>query len=121
MPRNLTYLFVGAISNDLVKNKKLALILDLDNTLIHASPAQRAPQSILSDPRISAITFSDGRYGREYRHLLRRRDFLEEFLGEASKICQLFVYTLGTRKYAEAVVSVLDPDGQYFGHRIVSQ
>lgn len=57
---------------------------------------------------------------REDHHLVQRRHGLQAFLSEASRYFQLSVYTHGLRKYAEGIVSNIDPEGVYFGHRIVS-
>ena len=108
------------MADGLLAQRKLALILDLDNTLIHASPLRGQIVSTSAENNVFNISFTDGKFGFQ-QHLVARRDYLGEFLQKASEICQLSVYTLGTRKYAEAVVSCIDPDGKYFGHRIVSQ
>ena len=38
-----------------------------------------------------------------------------------SKKYEMHVYTMGTRAYAEEVCSFLDPDGRFFGGRILSR
>ena len=40
---------------------------------------------------------------------------------EAHQYCVLYVYTHGTRAYAEGVASILDPTRKLFGHRIFSR
>lgn len=107
---------LGLLADGLVKQRKLALILDLDNTLIHAHPVPREPAVIPGD--MFHVVLRQG--AREDHHLVQRRHRLQEFLVEAAKLFQLSVYTHGLRKYAEGIVNNIDPDGQFFGHRIVS-
>lgn len=49
------------------------------------------------------------------------RPFAHEFIEAASKICEMYVYTMGERAYAVAMVRLLDPTGRFFGDRIISQ
>ena len=49
------------------------------------------------------------------------RPGLPKFMEEMSRIYEMHVYTMGTRNYAEAIVKAVDPDGKYFGGRIVSR
>lgn len=113
--------FYASLSSDLladglIKQRKLALILDLDNTLIHAHPVPREPTVVPGD--MFMVSLRHG--GREDHHLVQRRHMLHEFLTEAGKLFQLSVYTHGLRNYAEGIVSNIDPEGVFFGHRIVS-
>ena len=34
---------------------------------------------------------------------------------------EMHVYTMGTRSYAEAICNVVDPEGKFFGGRIISR
>lgn len=49
------------------------------------------------------------------------RPFAHKFLEEASKLYEMYVYTMGERVYALNMASLLDPTGQLFGDRIISQ
>ncbi len=106
-------------SRGLTLNKKLALILDLDNTLIHAHPIRN---SLLPHLKLPETMFQiDMKSGsKSHYHLIQKRNNLDEFLKEISNLFQLFVYTHGLRNYAEAIVQELDPTGTYFGSRIIS-
>lgn len=90
----------------LQRQKKLCLILDLDHTLIHAAD--------MSNFRKTAGSFNMGEF------VVKLRPFVQEFLKEASKLFEMYIYTLGSRSYALGVADVLDPDGVYFGSRIIS-
>ena len=99
----------------LLRMKKLALILDLDNTIIHATSVY--PQKFSDN--IFHIQFSDPT--GLTNHWIKIRPYTVEFLKEVSKYCQLSIYTHGTRPYAEKVVNILDPDGMYFNKRMISR
>lgn len=40
---------------------------------------------------------------------------------EMSRLYEMHVYTMGTRTYADAIVKAVDPEGRYFGGRILSR
>ncbi|KAK1369175.1 RNA polymerase II C-terminal domain phosphatase-like [Heracleum sosnowskyi] len=86
----------------LQRQNKLCLILDLDHTLIHSKAGN--------------VDNVDG----NHTFLIKLRPFVHEFLKEANKLFEMYVYTLATRDYAMGVVSLLDPDGLYFGSRIIA-
>ncbi|GJN22505.1 hypothetical protein PR202_gb10072 [Eleusine coracana subsp. coracana] len=52
--------------------------------------------------------------------LTKLRPFVRGFLEQASAMFEMYVYTLGDQDYAAAAAKLLDPDGAYFGGRIVS-
>jgi hypothetical protein len=52
---------------------------------------------------------------------VKLRPGTEAFLKAAAEKYRLFVYTHGTRPYAEKVTSILDPTGTLVSHRIVSR
>ncbi|KAG6618801.1 TFIIF-interacting CTD phosphatase [Phytophthora cinnamomi] len=97
--------------------KKLSLVLDLDHTLLHA---------VRVDDVVGEITKSDDIYfffipGLAQQHVVKLRPGLTEFLTELSALYDLFIYTHGTRLYAEQIVKIIDPDESYFKNRIVAR
>ncbi|KAK1947742.1 RNA polymerase II subunit A C-terminal domain phosphatase [Phytophthora citrophthora] len=97
--------------------KKLSLVLDLDHTLLHA---------VRVDDVVGEITKSDDIYfffipGLAQQHVVKLRPGLTEFLTELSALYDLFIYTHGTRLYAEQIVKIIDPDETYFKNRIVAR
>ena len=46
---------------------------------------------------------------------------VKQFLMDASKLCQLHIYTHGDRRYAEHIEKIIDPGPGLFGNRIVSR
>jgi RNA polymerase II subunit A-like phosphatase len=59
--------------------------------------------------------------GRSHRYFVKLRPKLQYFLQELSPLYQMSIYTHGTRKYAEGTCRIMDPEGTYFGRRIVSR
>ena len=57
----------------------------------------------------------------QFKYMVKTRPMLREFLAAASTLFEMEVYTFGTRPYADAVVRFIDPDGRYFGDRVVSR
>jgi len=55
------------------------------------------------------------------RYMVKFRPFLAEFLRVVSEQYQITLYTNGTRKYAEAISGLLDPDNKLFNRRIVAR
>ncbi|KAJ2502862.1 CTD phosphatase Fcp1 [Coemansia sp. RSA 1972] len=55
------------------------------------------------------------------KFFVKLRPGLREFLHTISQYYEMHIYTMGTRPYADAVAAAIDPDRQYFNHRILSR
>ncbi|TVU27899.1 hypothetical protein EJB05_19400, partial [Eragrostis curvula] len=109
----------------LLRARKLTLILDLDHTLLNStgfhelSPIEKGngfTRDTRSDPGTGLF-----RLDAYPLHMLTKlRPFVRGFLEQASAMFEMYVYTLGDHDYARAAAKLLDPDGAYFGGRIVS-
>ncbi|PVH67114.1 hypothetical protein PAHAL_1G430700 [Panicum hallii] len=109
----------------LLRTRKLTLILDLDHTLLNStgindfSPMEERngfTSNTMGDPGMGLFRLDT--YGVPV--LTKLRPFARGFLEQASAMFEMHVYTLAGRDYARAAVQLLDPDGVYFGARIVS-
>ncbi|CAM6087114.1 unnamed protein product [Calypogeia fissa] len=112
--------------------QKLYLVLDLDHTMLNSA---RFIEVLPEEEAHLAACYSTGGVLGEgdpgYINGLHRlnhlqmwtklRPFAHEFIEAASKICEMYVYTMGERAYAVAMVRLLDPTGRFFGDRIISQ
>uniref|UniRef100_K3WRP9 RNA polymerase II subunit A C-terminal domain phosphatase n=1 Tax=Globisporangium ultimum (strain ATCC 200006 / CBS 805.95 / DAOM BR144) TaxID=431595 RepID=K3WRP9_GLOUD len=98
--------------------KKLSLVLDLDHTLLHAV---RAADVVGEVPKTedTHFFFIPGMHNQQ--HVVKLRPGLSTFLRELSVLYDLFIYTHGTRLYAEQIASIIDPKGTFFQHRIVAR
>uniref|UniRef100_A0A0D9YZM6 RNA polymerase II C-terminal domain phosphatase-like n=1 Tax=Oryza glumipatula TaxID=40148 RepID=A0A0D9YZM6_9ORYZ len=113
----------GANLASLLRARKLILVVDLDHTLINSTRFAH----LSDDEKANGFTERTGddrsrglfRMGL-FRMITKLRPFVHEFLREASAMFEMHVYTLGNRNYATAVAKLLDPDGAYFGERIIS-
>uniref|UniRef100_A0A4X2LR42 RNA polymerase II subunit A C-terminal domain phosphatase n=1 Tax=Vombatus ursinus TaxID=29139 RepID=A0A4X2LR42_VOMUR len=97
------------------RNRKLVLMVDLDQTLIHTTEQQRCQQ--MSNKGI--LHFQLGR--REPVLHTRLRPHCKEFLEKIAKLYELHVFTFGSRLYAHTIAGFLDPEKKLFSHRILSR
>ncbi|KAI9469957.1 MAG: hypothetical protein EXX96DRAFT_612426 [Benjaminiella poitrasii] len=109
----------------LLREKKLSLIVDLDQTILHAAWEPHIAkwvddQKIKNDDKVKDMsTFSlDGSMNK---YTIKLRPGLREFLNEISKFYEMHIYTMGTRAYADAVAKIIDPEGKLFQDRILSR
>lgn len=116
----------------LLKNRKLSLVVDLDQTIIHAciDPTVGEWQSDPNNPNHDAVKdvqafqlSDDGPRGitSGCTYYIKLRPGLREFLEEISNIYELHVYTMGTRAYAQNIARIVDPDRKLFGNRVISR
>ena len=86
----------------LLRQKKLALIVDLDQTLVHTS----------TDINIRAgLPDVYGFRLKNYPHCYhaRLRPHVHEFLDKISSLYELYIFTMGTHCYAHTLSKILDP------------
>jgi len=110
----------------LFKSKKLLLVLDLDNTLLHATDDPRAPafaesKGVINDLHTFKLGAFEGYTDVNKHHFLMLRPGVEGWLATMSTMYELYIYTAGTRVYAEAVAKIMDPSKKLFGDRIISR
>ncbi|CAG9335941.1 unnamed protein product [Blepharisma stoltei] len=95
--------------------EKFIVILDLDNTLVSAHEGNELKQLQTKCQYIYEQVIVD-----KLALAIIRRPGLDNFLKEISKFCELYLYTNAIRPYAEKVLQLIDPDGKYFGRRIIA-
>lgn len=114
----------------LLTSKKLSLVVDLDQTIIHATvdPTVAEWQKDEKNPNHAAVKdvrafqlVDDGRGARGCSYYIKLRPGLEDFLENVSKIYELHIYTMGTRAYAQNIAHIIDPERKIFGDRILSR
>jgi RNA polymerase II subunit A C-terminal domain phosphatase len=113
----------------LLTSRKLSLIVDLDQTIIHATvdPTvgewMRDPENPNFDAvkDVKAFQLEEGGHLGPCWYFIKVRPRLVEFFEEVSKMYELHVYTMGTRAYANAVARIVDPHRKYFGDRVLSR
>ena len=116
----------------LLTDRKLSLVVDLDQTIIHAciEPTVGEWQKDKNNPNYDAVkdvrSFQlkdDGPRGlaSECWYYVKLRPGLKEFLAKIAEMYELHVYTMGTRAYATNIAKLVDPDKKLFGDRIISR
>ncbi|CAN6647376.1 RNA polymerase II subunit A C-terminal domain phosphatase [Trichomonascus vanleenenianus] len=121
----------------LLTERRLILVVDLDQTIIHAAvdptigewmadeenpnyEALKDVQSfLLQEDVIDNVTKKQMK--TMCRYYVKLRPGLQQFLEHMSKLFELHVYTMATKQYALAIGKIIDPDGRYFGDRILSR
>ncbi|XP_006654357.1 RNA polymerase II C-terminal domain phosphatase-like 4 [Oryza brachyantha] len=114
----------GADLKNLLRERRLVLILDLDHTLINstklldlsAAENELGIQSAASkdDPNRSLFRLD------AMQMLTKLRPFVREFLKEASNMFEMYIYTMGDKAYAIEIAKLLDPENVYFGSNVIS-
>lgn len=125
--------------------RKLTLIVDLDQTVVHATvdptvgdwladldPSIPPSSRRLKGASARANLASVGRFTLDEPRLpttptpacwyyLKPRPDLQAFLERMEEQYEMHVYTMGTRAYANEVCKLIDPDARFFGDRILSR
>ncbi|KAL2815013.1 hypothetical protein BJX63DRAFT_391226 [Aspergillus granulosus] len=114
----------------LLAGRKLSLVVDLDQTIIHATvdPTVGEWMEDKDNPNHEALSnvrafqlVDDGPGMRGCWYYVKLRPGLESFLQNISEMYELHIYTMGTRAYAQHIASIIDPDRKLFGDRILSR
>ena len=112
----------------LLANRKLALVCDLDQTVIQAA-CDSTIGEWMKDPEnpnyeavkdIQAFELLNDKKGKD-TYYIKKRPGLDTFLENMSRLYELHIYTMGTRAYAEQVSNIVDPKHNLFGERILSR
>ncbi|XP_074318457.1 RNA polymerase II C-terminal domain phosphatase-like 4 [Silene latifolia] len=105
---------------------KMCLVLDLDHTLLNSTPLDSLSleENYLKNIRQTSqgVALKNGLYRLEHMGIMTKlRPCLRKFLDEASKMYEMYIYTMGDRPYALEMAKLLDPDNKYFNSRIISR
>ncbi|SCV70695.1 BQ2448_3457 [Microbotryum intermedium] len=123
----------AATTSRLLSAKKLSLIVDLDQTIVHATVDPTVGEWLADpdNPNHEALdgvksfrlgmTSGDQSVDDGCIYYVKKRPGLDRFLADLAEMYEMHVYTMGTRAYAIEVCNVIDPDGRLFGGRILSR
>ncbi len=98
----------------LQKHRKLVLLVDLDQTLIHTT--HENVRNNIKD----VYHFQLSGPKSHWNHT-RIRPHTAKFLESISKLFELHIVTFGERMYAHTIAGFLDPKSKFFSHRILSR
>lgn len=115
----------------LLKGRKLSLIVDLDQTVIHTT-CERTIAEWQEDPNnpnydavkdVKGFQLADDNVANVAAnwYYVKMRPGLKDFFDRVAQMYEMHVYTMATRAYAQAVAKIIDPDRRYFGDRILSR
>lgn len=115
----------------LLNAKKLTLIVDLDQTVIHTT-CERTIAEWKADPEnpnhdavkdVEGFQLADDNVSNVAAnwYYVKMRPGLRHFFDRLSNKYEMHVYTMATRAYAQAVCKIIDPERRYFGDRILSR
>lgn len=96
----------------LINERKLVLLVDLDQTILHTTH-----EEVRNDSNVHSFTLWPG----HPTYYTKLRPHLHDFLEDMLEIFELHIFTFGCRKYAHKIASIVDPDQRYFGTRILSR
>ncbi|XP_052819022.1 RNA polymerase II subunit A C-terminal domain phosphatase-like [Mya arenaria] len=107
---------IGQADEDrLLKTRKLVLLVDLDQTLVHTTndniPANLKDVNHFQLPHANQMLW----------YHTRLRPGTKTFLERISKLYELHICTFGVRLYAHTIATILDPKLSLFSHRILSR
>ncbi|CAD2108818.1 NLI interacting factor-like phosphatase, putative [Plasmodium vinckei] len=115
----------GKTYHSSLKDGKLILMLDLDNTLLQATSFAKFNMEL---PLENFIGENDEpelyKFFLPYYNFfyyLKFRPYVRQFLEILSLYYELSIYTNATREYADVVIAILDPDRTIFADRIVAR
>uniref|UniRef100_A0A452Z0Z8 RNA polymerase II C-terminal domain phosphatase-like n=1 Tax=Aegilops tauschii subsp. strangulata TaxID=200361 RepID=A0A452Z0Z8_AEGTS len=114
----------GSEVKNLLRERKLVLILDLDHTLINSTRLHDISSAEMdlgiqsaaskNDPDRSLFTLQG------MCMLTKLRPFVRKFLEEASNMFEMYIYTMGFKAYAIEIAKLLDPGNVYFDSKVIS-
>lgn len=122
------------------QSKKLVLVVDLDQTVIHcgvdptigewkkdpSNPNYEALKDVqmfaLDEEAIVPPMYMGPRPPeRKCWYFVKVRPGLKEFFEKVAPLYEMHIYTMATRAYAFQITKIIDPDGSLFGDRILSR
>ncbi|KAK1550573.1 hypothetical protein Q3G72_021261 [Acer saccharum] len=115
---------------NLLRHKKLYLVLDLDHTLLnstllaHLTPEEE--EYLKSQTKSQTDSLQDASrvnlFKLDFIHMMTKlRPFVHTFLKEASEMFDMYIYTMGDRPYALEMARLLDPNKEYFNAKVISR
>ncbi|CAI5709038.1 unnamed protein product [Hyaloperonospora brassicae] len=102
-------------------SERLALVLDMDECLVHSQfqndvaqyrQSERRPAHVAPYSDSFEIVLDDGERAR-----VNKRPGLDRFLEEAAKHYDVYVFTAGLEAYGKPILDALDPKGTLFAGR----
>jgi len=104
--------------SDLLTEKKLILICDMDETLL-SSVCVDAIDIDVNRKDLYKMEFPEQKYVSRY--YLKKRPYLDKFLSSMNEIFELHLMSAGSKDYVHKCINIIDPNKKYFGNRITTR
>ncbi|KAJ3101412.1 RNA polymerase II [Phlyctochytrium bullatum] len=115
----------GQLAERLLTERRLSLILDLDQTVIHATVDPTVGEWLKDKSNPNNTALEDVHAFRlpdsPVIYYIKLRPGTKDFLKRMHALYELHIYTMGTKNYAHEVCKILDPDRKLFQDRILSR
>ncbi|TNV85192.1 hypothetical protein FGO68_gene4264 [Halteria grandinella] len=98
--------------------KKMTLVLDLDETLVHCS---LTPFPGYTEIVELSTSNGDSSPSHSIKIYVSYRPYLFEFLEYCSQHFEIVLFTAGDQQYADSILMRIDPQNRYFTHRLYRQ
>eukprot|EP01114_Cavostelium_apophysatum_P018946 TRINITY_DN5968_c0_g1_i1.p1 TRINITY_DN5968_c0_g1~~TRINITY_DN5968_c0_g1_i1.p1 ORF type:complete len:583 (-),score=132.20 TRINITY_DN5968_c0_g1_i1:26-1672(-) len=109
----------------LLRANKLSLVLDLDNTLVHAVMVHNLTQDVsvmLAEGSDSTDIYEFTLPPLPHKYMVKFRPGLISFLKSLNRIYELHIYSFGTRQYANKIAELINAQVHLFDpDKIVSR
>eukprot|EP00123_Amoebidium_parasiticum_P006794 comp17661_c0_seq1/m.17454 comp17661_c0_seq1/g.17454 ORF comp17661_c0_seq1/g.17454 comp17661_c0_seq1/m.17454 type:complete len:779 (-) comp17661_c0_seq1:302-2638(-) len=108
----------------LTASQRLALVVDLDQTLLHATTAPFVDDWLtVKDSKSLEDIHSFYIPGSPIKYFVKLRPYARQLLTELAPYFEMHIYTMGTRAYAQIIADILDPGQKngLFQNRILSR
>lgn len=125
----------------LKNDKKLILVVDLDQTVIHCGVDPTIGEwkndpknpnyetlkdvkqfSLDEEPMLPFMYMGERKPPmRKCWYYVKVRPGLKEFFAKLAPLFEMYIYTMATRPYALEIAKIIDPNGDLFGDRILSR
>jgi len=101
----------------LLSRRKLALVLDIDHTFLHATREAQA-KLVAKDPLFSPQTHSFLLAGHRMPYFIKIRPGFRQFLLDVAGAFDIHLYTMSMRKYAEEIVKWIEAGDDTLNQRV---
>ncbi|AET39639.1 protein serine/threonine phosphatase Ecym_4610 [Eremothecium cymbalariae DBVPG len=134
------YTLEKSAQKQLREARKLVLVVDLDQTVIHCgvdptigewskdpdNPNYESLKDVRSfslheEPVLPPFYMGPKPPTRKCWYYVKLRPGLQDFFSNIAPHFELHIYTMATRTYALEIAKIIDPDGTLFGDRILSR
>lgn len=93
--------------SSLVVSRRLSLILDLDQTILHAELINNVDLNKKVPEEIPDLYHFSAGEGGDYSYIVKFRPGVKDFFIQISKLYEITIYTAGQHSYALAIVNLI--------------